>query len=173
MDLKTILISILLIVVFLAGIPESFARPQYLTNLTAVYGSGSCQTCHVMNSGSGMRDFNGTMPANGTYGRRNRTLSPNSNGTYAGRNPNRTFGNRTSNRTLPLNSYGTLFENQPDHITDPGAALMAIGQPPLTTATPDVTAATATGTKAAPGFDFVVFVFGTCAGILLARRHKK
>ena len=104
MNLKTILISILLIVVFLAGIPESFARPQYLTNLTEVYGSGSCGTCHVMNSGSGMRDFNGTMPANGTYGGRNRTLSPNSNGTYAGRNPNRTFGNRTSNRTLPLNS---------------------------------------------------------------------
>jgi len=171
MNRKTILRSLLLFALF-AGIPESFARPEYLTNLTAVYGSGSCQACHVMNSGSGMRDFNGTMPANRTYGGRNRTLSPNPNGTYAGRNPNRTFGNRTSNRTFPLNSYGTLFENQPGHSTDPKAALMAIGQPPL--ATPDITAAVAaTGTKAAPGFDLIVFVFATSAGILLARRYRK
>jgi hypothetical protein len=174
MNVNKTIIILLLTSLILAGIPESFARPEYLTNLTAVYGGGSCQTCHVMNSGSGMRDFNGTMPANRTYGGRNRTLSPNSNGTYAGRNPNRTFANRTSNRTFPLNSYGTLFENQPGHATDPGAALMAIGQPPLATATPDVTSAVAdTGTKAAPGFDLVVFVFGTSAGILLARRYKK
>jgi nicotinamide riboside transporter PnuC len=51
---------------------------------------------------------------------------------------------------------------------------MAIGQPTLATATPDITTAvTDTGTKAAPGFDLVVFVFGTSAGILLARRYKK
>ncbi|MCX9025610.1 MAG: hypothetical protein OIN85_05880 [Candidatus Methanoperedens sp.] len=172
MNMKKAVIILLLTSIILAGIPESFARPEYLTNLTAVYGSGSCGTCHVTNSGSGMRDFNGTIPANGTYRGRNRTQSPNPNGTYAGRNPNRTIANRPSNRTL--NSYGTLFENQPDHATDPKAALMAIGQPPLATATPDVTSAvTATGTKAAPGFDLVVFVFGTSAGILLARRHKK
>jgi len=174
MNMKKAIIILLVTSIILIGIPESFARPEYLTNFTAVYGSGSCQTCHVMNSGSGMRDFNGTMPANGTYGRRNRTLSPNSNGTYAGRNPNRTFGNRTSNRTLPLNFYGTLFENQPGHATDPSSSLMAIGQPTLATATPDITTAvTDTGTKAAPGFDLVVFVFGTSAGILLARRYKK
>ena len=174
MNLKTILISLLFIVVLLAGVPESFARPQYLTNLTAIYGDGSCQTCHVMRQGDGQHDFNGMMPTNGTFGRRNRTLSPDPNETSAGRNSNRTFANRTSNRTFPRNSYGTLFENQPDHATDPDAALMAIGQPPLATPVPDVTAdVTAVGTKAAPGFDLVVFVFGISAGILLARRHKK
>jgi hypothetical protein len=73
---------------------------------------------------------------------------------------------------LPRNSYGTLFENQPDHASDPGSALMAIGQPPA--ASPDVTeAVTASVPKASPGFDFVIFIFGSSAGILLARRHKK
>jgi hypothetical protein len=178
MNRKTAIILLLLISIILAGIPESFARPQYLTNLTAVYGGGSCGTCHIMNSGSGQRDFNGTMPPNSnrTLGRRNsnRTLPPNSNETSNRRNSNRTFGTNNSNRTFPRNSYGTLFENQPDHATDPNTALMAIGQPPTASATPDVTpAVTATGPKASPGFDFVIFIFGSSAGILLARRHKK
>jgi len=174
---KTAIILLLLTSIILAGIPESFARPQYLTNLTAVYSGGSCGTCHVMNSGSGQRDFNATMPPNSnrTFGRRNsnRTLPPNSNETSDRRNSNRTFGTGNSNRTFPRNSYGTLFENQPDHATDPNAALMAIGQPPTATATPDETVVTATATKAAPGFDFVVFIFGSSAGVVLLRRHNK
>jgi len=52
---------------------------------------------------------------------------------------------------------------------DPNAALMVIGQPP--TAIPDQS--TRMGNKAAQGFDFVIFVFGLSAGILLARRHNK
>ena len=159
MNMKKTIMILLLTAVILAGIPESFARPQYLTNLTAVYGDGSCQSCHVMQQGNGQRYFNGTMPTNGTFGRRNGTLSPNSNETFAGRNPNRTFANRTSSRTFPRNSYGTLFENQPDHTTDPSSALMAIGQPPAATATPNEPTGTSTGTKTAPGFDLVVFVF--------------
>jgi len=158
----TAIILLLLTSIILAGIPESFASPQYLTNLTAVYGDGSCSTCHVMPQGDGQRNFNGTMPpnSNGTFERRNsnRTLSLNANETYSRRNSNRTFGTRNSNRTLMRNSYGTLFENQPDHATDPSSALKAIGQPPTTTVTPDETAVTATGTKEAPGFDLVVFI---------------
>jgi hypothetical protein len=172
MNRKTIIVSIIFIVL-LAGIPESLASPQYLTNLTGVYGDGSCNTCHVMQQGGGQRNFNGTMPTNGTFERRNRTSSPNYNETSAGRNSNRTFTNRTSNRTLPLNSYGTLFGNQTNHVTDPSSALMAIGQPPVATTTPNEPMGTATGTKGAPGFDLVVFIFGSFAGILLARRHKK
>jgi len=169
MNLKTILISLLLIVVFLAGIPESFARPQYLTNLTAVYPSasaGKCGTCHVMPSGNGLHNSNGTSGQHnpGTY-------VPSNNNKKQGQHGSNGWNN--SNKTLPLNSYGTLFENQADHATDPNAALMAIGQPPLATATPGESTSPATGTKAAPGFDLVVFVFGTSAGILLARRHKK
>jgi hypothetical protein len=177
MNRKTAIILLLLTSLILGVIPQTFARPQYLTNLTAVYGDGSCETCHVMNSGSGQRDFNGTMPTNPnrTLDRRNsnRTVTSNSNETSDRRNSNRTIGNRNSNRTLPRNSYGTLFENQPDHATDSNAALMTIGQPPTPVATPGEPTTAATGTKAASGFDLVVFVLGSSAGILLARQHKK
>lgn len=124
MNQKTVLLSVLVIVVLLAGIPESFARQQYFQDLIKVYGDGSCGTCHFRASGGGAR-----------------------------------------------NSYGTLFENQANHATDPAAALKAIGAPP-TTASSTLTP-TATGTKGAEGFDLFVFVFGSSAGILLARRHKK
>ncbi len=167
MNGKPVVVLLLLTSVILAGAPESFARPQYLTNLTAVYGGGSCRTCHVIASGDGQRDFNGTFgqhnSSNGTFERRD------PNRTFAARSPNGTFRQRNSNRTLPLNSYGTSFENQPDHATDPGAALMAIGQPPA--AAPADTAPA--GAQASPGFGFVAALVGLFACALLARRHNK
>ncbi len=169
MNKKTAVILLLLTSVILAGAPESFARPQYLTNLTAVYGSGSCDTCHIMPSGSGQRDFNGTYGqhnfSNGTFERRD------PNRTFAARSSNGTFRQRNSNRTLPLNSYGTLFENQPDHAADPSAALAAIGQPPA--AAPTDTAVPATGAQASPGFGSVAALVGLFACALLARRRNK
>jgi len=178
MNRKTAIILLFITSVILIGIPESLARPQYLTSLTEVYGDGSCETCHVINPGSGQRDFNGTFgqhnSSNGTFERRNsnRTLQPNFNETPDRRNSNRTMGNRSSNRML-RNAYGTLFESQADHATDPNAALMAIGQPPEDTATLDESTLPDTENKAAPGFDLVIFIFGLSAGILLARRHDK
>lgn len=170
MNRKTGVILLLLTLVILVGAPESFARPQYLSNLTAVYGDGSCGSCHVI--ASGMRVSNGTFGqynANGTYVPRNTNRTPGQ------RRSNGTFGMRNSNRTLPLNSYGTLFENQPDHATDPSAALIAIGQPPAATATPgDTPADTApAGTPSAPGFGIVLSLVGLFAMALLARRRNK
>ena len=165
MTKNALIILLFLPIAILSGVPESFARPQYLSNLTAVYGDGSCGTCHVTN-GSGQRDFNGTVgqhnSSNGTFERRdtNRTA----------RSSNGTFRQRSSNRTLPLNPYGTLFENQPDHDTNPSAALKAISSP--TTDLSD-TSKTGTGTQAAPGFEIVVSLFGLFAGSLLARGHNK
>ncbi|MCZ7381971.1 MAG: PGF-CTERM sorting domain-containing protein [Candidatus Methanoperedens sp.] len=171
MNRKTAVILLLLTLVILAGAPESFARPQYLTNLTTVYGGGTCGTCHVI--ASGMRNSSmmfGQNNSNGTYVPRNTSRTPGqrrTNGTFGMRNP--------TNRTLPLNSYGILFENQPGHATDPGTALMAIGQPPAATGnqgdTPADTAAT--GTKAAPGFGIVLSLIGLFACVLLARRRNK
>jgi len=43
---KKIIPVLLLIVVFI-GAPDALARPEYFTNLTAVYGEGTCGTCHV------------------------------------------------------------------------------------------------------------------------------
>lgn len=47
MNSKTVVVLLMLTLVILIGIPESFARPQYLANLSAVYGDGSCGTCHI------------------------------------------------------------------------------------------------------------------------------
>ncbi|MCX9083705.1 MAG: hypothetical protein OIN87_02775 [Candidatus Methanoperedens sp.] len=162
--IRKITIILFLLTIVLLTVTDSSARPQYLTNLNEVYVEGSCQTCHIIPQGDGQRNFNNTMPQNGTFERRNRTASPNSDETSPGRNFNRT-GSRNSNRSMARNSYGTLFENQPDHATDPDAALKAIGQPP----SPEE--ATGSGTKAAQGFDIFVFVFGSSAGILFVRHH--
>jgi PGF-CTERM protein len=154
MNRKPVLVLLLLALAILAGAPESFARPQYLTSLTAVYGDGSCGTCHIRASGGGAR-----------------------------------------------NDYGTLFENQPDHATDPGAALTAIGTPttasstltpaptstmeavatltetstPIATETSAEPAAlvTPTGTQATPGFGIVVSLVGLFICALLVRRNNK
>ncbi|TAN43912.1 MAG: PGF-CTERM sorting domain-containing protein [Candidatus Methanoperedens sp.] len=71
----------------------------------------------------------------------------------------------------PRDSNGTLFEKQPEHVTDPGAALMVIGEPPV--ASPAETTIATQGTQAAPGFGFAVTLFGLFACALLARRHNK
>ena len=138
---KTVVAFLLSTFIILVGVPESFARPQYITNLTTVYGAGSCNTCHIIAPGSGMRNFN------------------------------RTSGIDNSNRTFPRNSYGTLFESQPGHATDPGAALMTIGSPPATS--PEDTPDTQAGTQAAPGFEIVAAFVGLVACALVARRHNK
>lgn len=143
MNRKTIIISLILIVVLLAGVPESSARSKYFHSLITVYGDGSCGTCHVSASGGG-----------------------------------------------PRNSYGTLFENQANHATDPAAALEAIGQPSGSAATsavtntaatetpaeptePKATTVTATVTPVAAGFGIGVSLVGLFVSALLVRRNNK
>ncbi len=136
MKRNTVVVLLMLTLIILIGIPESFARPEYLANLTAVYGNGSCGTCHIRASGGG-----------------------------------------------PRNSYGTLFENQPNFDIDPITALKAIGKPPASTvATPGatatltaaaVTSVTARGTPAAAGFEFAFSLAGLLTCALLVRRHNK
>lgn len=60
MNMRTIVVLLLLTVLILAGVPGSFAIPQYLANLSSVYGDGSCTTCHV-NSTDGPRNSYGML----------------------------------------------------------------------------------------------------------------
>ena len=131
MKKNTVVVLLMLTLVILLGIPESFARPEYLTNLSAVYGAGSCGTCHIKDTGGG-----------------------------------------------PRNSYGTLFENQPNFDIDPVTALKAIGKPQASAAatpgaTETLTAAVTsiTATPAAAGFEFAFSLAGLLACALLVRRH--
>jgi PGF-CTERM protein len=64
-----------------------------------------------------------------------------------------------------------MYQKQPEHVTDPSAALMVIGEPPVAS-TAETTIATQ-GTQAAPGFGFAVTLFGLFACALLVRRHNK
>lgn len=124
-NVKTVVVLALAISAILAATPGSLAYPQYLTNLSAVYGDGSCATCHIKTSGGG-----------------------------------------------PLNSYGMLFDKQPNYDTNASAALIAIGSPPAATGTP-ATANLAT-TQTAPGFGYVATLAGLFAIVLLpAKRHHK
>ncbi|NJD52899.1 MAG: hypothetical protein FIB07_08545 [Candidatus Methanoperedens sp.] len=96
MNLKVALLFLLTLII-LVGIPETFALSQYVTNLSEVYGNGSCNTCHLNGASDG-----------------------------------------------PRTAYGILFENQPNHANDPGAALRVIGAPttnqsPVITPTPAAT----------------------------------
>lgn len=96
----------------------------------------------------------------------------------------------------PRTSYGKLFENQPDHATNPSAALRAIGAPPAAnvtltptvistpaetatlTAIPTVTTImptiAATKPPAAPGFGIVSSLLGlfALAALALPARRK-
>lgn len=55
MNRKTVVVLLMFTLVILIGIPESLARPQYYANLNAVYGDGSCGTCHIRASGAALR----------------------------------------------------------------------------------------------------------------------
>lgn len=59
MNMKGVLLF-LLILVILAGIPISFAQPQYVSSLNAEYGVSSCGTCHINPNGRGPLNDYGT-----------------------------------------------------------------------------------------------------------------
>jgi mono/diheme cytochrome c family protein len=66
MNRNIVIVLLMLTLEILTGIPESLARPEYLTDLTAVYGDGSCGTCHIRASGGGPRN---------SYGKEERDIS--------------------------------------------------------------------------------------------------
>ena len=176
MNNKRLAELLLVSIVILIATPTTFALPAYLTNLTEVYGAGSCDTCHI-------------------------------NGASGG----------------PRTGYGTLFENQVDHLTNASEALIAIGAPPTATvtstvtttmaATPGVTTGTTPGiieeteipgiteeteiveetteipeettgtaprattvvttTPGSPGFGIIIFIVGLFSWVILKRRRNK
>jgi hypothetical protein len=139
MNNKRVAVLFILTIVILAGTPTSFAKPEYLGNLTKVYGEGSCGTCHVNTTSDG-----------------------------------------------PRTSYGTLFENQPDHAANASAALIAIGAPPTETPTltpiptliseetvvPTSTAVTTAETPKAPGFGIFLSLVGLFTLALMIKRNN-
>ncbi|VVB97234.1 Uncharacterised protein [uncultured archaeon] len=144
MNRKSIAVFFLLTLAILIGIPESFARPQYFTALTAVYGDGSCGTCHVNPSGGGPRNSYGML-----------------------------FESQSNHRANPgaaLTAIGSPFSST---ATPTDTMTPAPTETPFDTITPPVTTVTPAGTPTAPGFGVVVAVVGLFACALLARRNNK
>jgi PGF-CTERM protein len=148
MNRKIAVIVLLLTLVILAGAPESFARPQYFTALTAVYGDGSCGTCHVNPSGGGPRNSYGML-----------------------------FESQSNHRADPgaaLTAIGSPFSSTATPLITPTDTMTpAPTETPFDTVTPPVTTVTPAGTPATPGFGIVVSLIGLFACALLARRRNK
>ena len=66
MNNKRVAIMLLVTIVILAGVSTSFAKVEYQGSLTQVYGTGSCDTCHVDGPKDGPRTAYGTLFENQT-----------------------------------------------------------------------------------------------------------
>ncbi|MCX9025108.1 MAG: PGF-CTERM sorting domain-containing protein [Candidatus Methanoperedens sp.] len=147
MNRKTAVILLLLIVI-LAGAPEAFARRQYFTALTAVYGDGSCGTCHVNPNGGGPRNAYGMLFENQPY--------------------------HSTDPAAALTAIGSPFLSTATPLITPIDTMTpAPTDTPVDTATKEVTTVTPSGTPAAPGFGIILSLVGLFAMILLAKRHDK
>lgn len=152
---KIIPVLLLLTLLAQAGVPGALALPQYLTNLTAVYGDGSCSTCHVNASGGGKLTPYGSLFAS----QPNHAIDPTSALIAAGTPPGM---NATPAVTLAATPAVTM-------IATPEATPTPAPTPVLTRAVVTTPAATKPRT---PGFGLVVSVAGVLVCFLLLRRRN-
>lgn len=148
---KIIPVLLLLTLLAQAGVPGALALPQYLTNLTAVYGNGSCSTCHVNNSGGGTLTPYGSLFASQPNYRDDSSAALMEAGTPPGMNA-------TPAATLTAEATMTATPE-----ATPTAALTAVitGTVVTTPAAPRT-----------PGFGLVVSVAGLLVCFLLLRRRN-
>ncbi|MCX9009592.1 MAG: PGF-CTERM sorting domain-containing protein [Candidatus Methanoperedens sp.] len=166
-------IPVLFLLIFLAqlGVQGSLAMPQYLTNLTAVYGDGSCATCHVNPSGGGTLTPYGSLFAS----QPNHAADPSSALIAAGTPPGM---NATPNATMT----GTAVATAGATTTATAAATMTAV--PIETLTPAMTppvstpmvtetpVTTPTTTPRSPGFGLAVSLVGLLLACLLLWKRR-
>ncbi len=165
MNRNIVIALLMLTLVILIGIPESLARPQYLTSLSAVYGDGSCGTCHIRASGGGPRNAYGTMFEN----QPNYDTDPVTALKAIGKPPASTVVTPGATATLTATAQVTSASSENGEETETGEEI-EIGEE---TETPSVTSLTTRETPKAAGFGFAVSLAGLLACALLARRHNK
>lgn len=173
MNQKTILLSILVIVVLLAGIPESFAKSQYLPSLITVYGDGSCGTCHVRSSGGGQLTSYGTQFEN----QANHAADPNAALKAIGQPPGTSTTTTNPAATATLTATTPLKEEITKEISDEEETeeetqTQEERETPETAA-PAVTTVPAKVTPTAAGFGIVVSIVGLFVCAILVRRNNK
>src|SRR5574341_639775 len=154
---RTIPILLLLLLFAQVGVPEALAIPQYLTNLTAVYGDGSCTTCHVNATGGGTLTPYGSLFASQPNYRTDPSAALMEAGTPPGMNT-------TPNVTLTGTPVATM--------TPTPAATMTPVMTPIITPMITETPAAPMATPRAPGFGLVISLAGLLACFLLLRRRN-
>lgn len=144
-------ILLLLILLVQVGVPVALAIPEYLTNLTDVYGGGSCMTCHVNASGGGKLTPYGELFANQTNYRNDPSAALVEAGTPPG-----------MNATPAVTMTATP------------AVTMTPEETPMVTETPMIieTPAAPTPTPRTPGFGLVISLAGLLACFALLRRRN-
>lgn len=152
MNKKIKYILLLLAIIIITGATTSFAIPQYSINLTEVYGTGSCETCHNNGSADGPRTSYGMLFENKS--------------------------NHAANASAALIAIGA----PPKSAITPTATTTASVTTVVTEETPEETVEatesqeeTPETTEAAksPGFGILASLVGLFAWALLAKRNNK
>ncbi|VVB51569.1 Uncharacterised protein [uncultured archaeon] len=168
MNNKRLAELLLVSIVILIAVPTTFARPEYLTNLTAVYGAGSCNTCHLNGASDGPRTVYGTLFEN----QANHDVANASAALRAiGAPPNATV-----KATVTTTMAATPEVTEETAIPEVGETAI-VEETSLvegtTETTPEVTTVTVTTTPKSPGFGLVVSMVGLFAWAILIRRKNK
>ncbi len=162
MNNKRLAELLLVSIVILIAAPTTFAKPEYLTNLTAVYGAGSCSTCHLNGASDGPRTVYGTSFEN----QANHDVANASAALRAiGAPPNATV-----TTTVTTTMAATPEVTEETEIPEVGETAIT---EETTETTPEVTTVTATTTPKSPGFGIVVSMVGLFAWAILERRKNK
>jgi len=163
MDRKTVLLSLLVIVVLLAGIPESFARPEYVSSLNAEYGVSSCGTCHVDPNGGGARNAYGISFQN----QPNHRANPREALIAIGQPPTTATATTATLTTTSSPTPEITKEISDEEETQEETETQEELETPAETAVPK-----ATVTPAAAGFGIVVSLIGLFVSALMVKNNK-
>ena len=160
MNKNTVVVLLMLTLIILIVIPESLARPEYLPDLNAVYGNGSCVTCHNRDSGGALNTYGNLFENQANF-----DADPVTALKAIGRPPSSTVA--TSGATSTLTAVTPALpksreQNETEEELDISEEREASAG----------TSMTATGTPAASGFEFALALAGLLACVLLARRHN-
>ncbi|CAG0976907.1 hypothetical protein METP3_01842 [Methanosarcinales archaeon] len=164
------------IVILIAAAPTTFAKFEYLTNLTGIYGAGSCDTCHLNGTSDGPRTPYGISFEN----QANHATNASAALIAIGAPPNATI-TPTVTTTMAATPEETTEPGIVEETTEPGM-VEETTEPGIveetevteeTTETAEVTTVTATETPKSSGFGIVVSIVGLFAWAILERRKNK
>ncbi len=136
---------LLLVIIVILGVSASFAKVEYQGSLTQVYGTGSCDTCHVDGPKDGPRTAYGTLFENQT---------------------NHAKDSVAALKTIGAPPTAALVE------TGTSAATATLTATPEVTTAAAKTTETTTETAKSPGFGIIVSMVGLIAWALFERRKN-